>query len=115
MLLEAGIDNRIIISTDHAWNHVKLGDKYYYCDTTWDAYNPEETKANYSYFLCGTSEFRRQGSHHVMYNAEYIKKYPTPVYGYFSDKNNQSYGPDEIISSGECGDSANWKLTGDET
>ena len=113
MLLEAGIDNRIVIGLDHAWNQVKLGDKYYYCDTTWDAYNPEETKAQFSYFLCGTSEFRRQGSHHVIHSAEYMKEYPTPIYGYFSDKNNQFYLPDEVISSGVCGNEVEWKLTGD--
>lgn len=115
MLLEAGIDNRIIVGPNHAWNHVKLGDKYYYCDATWDAYNPEETEANFSNFLCGKFEYRRHGAHQVSYNTKYIEKYPTPVYGYFPDKNNQSYGPDEIISSGECGNSVNWKLTGDGT
>lgn len=115
MLLEAGIDNRIVAGPDHAWNHVKLGDKYYYCDATWDAYNPEKTEANFSYFLCGTSDYRRNGSHHFIHDAEYIEKYPTPVYGYFSDKNNQVYLPNEVISSGVCGDSVEWKLTGDNT
>ena len=115
MLLEAGIDNRIVVGTNHGWNHVKLGDKYYYCDSTWDAYNPEETNADFSYFLCGTSEFRRQGSHQFIHKAEYIEKYPTPVYGYFSDKNNQVYLPDEVISNGVCGIGVDWKLTGDGT
>lgn len=115
MLLEAGIDNRIVIGFNHAWNLVKLGDKYYYCDTTWDAYNPEKSEAHFSYFLCGTYEYRGKGSHHVIHSAEYMKEYPIPVYGYFSEKNNQTYLPEEIVSSGTCGDDVNWKLTGDGT
>jgi hypothetical protein len=50
MALEAGIDARIIPGTGnggkHAWNIVKLNDKYYDVDATWDAgRNP------YDYFL----------------------------------------------------------------
>lgn len=115
MLLEAGIDNRVVIGINHAWNQVKLGDQYYYCDATWDAYNPEETEADFHYFLCGTHEYRRNGSHHVIHREDYINQYPTPVYGYFSEENSKSYLPDEVISSGICGDKVSWELTGDGT
>ena len=41
MLLQAGIDNRMITGIGnggpHAWNIVKLGDKYYNVDSTWDS------------------------------------------------------------------------------
>ena len=50
-----------------------------------------------------------------IHSAEYMKEYPIPVYGYFSEKNNQTYLPEEIVSSGTCGDDVNWKLTGDGT
>ena len=61
LALEAGIDSRIITGTvtnnegnseGHAWNIVKLEDKYYLLDTTWDA-----GKSEYSYFLCGRLDF----------------------------------------------------------
>ena len=50
MLLTAGIDTRVIAGLgnggDHAWNIVKLGDKYYDVDVTWDSGNE-----NYSFYL----------------------------------------------------------------
>ena len=45
MLLQAGIDNRMITGKGnggpHAWNIVKLGDKYYNVDSTWDSKDAE--------------------------------------------------------------------------
>lgn len=50
MALEAGVDVRIVSGTGggepHAWNIVKLGNKYYNLDSTWDA-----GRSTYSYFL----------------------------------------------------------------
>ncbi len=55
LLLEAGIDNRIIFgqglsdagdSGAHTWNIVKLNDKYYYMDPTWD-----DAGRYYKYFM----------------------------------------------------------------
>jgi isopentenyldiphosphate isomerase len=37
ILLDYGIDNRIIVSKTHAWNLVKVNGKYYECDLTWDS------------------------------------------------------------------------------
>ena len=36
MLKAAGIDNIIVTNTDHAWNVVKINNKWYHLDTTWD-------------------------------------------------------------------------------
>lgn len=50
LALELGLDARLVPGTgrneSHAWNIVKLGEKYYNLDTTWDA-----GKDTYSYFL----------------------------------------------------------------
>lgn len=55
LLLEAGIDNRIIFgeglpddgsSGPHSWNIIQLGDEYYYIDVTWD-----DTLHSYDYFM----------------------------------------------------------------
>ena len=64
MLLEAGIDSRIVtgVSTEngerHAWNIVKLEDKYYYLDATWDA-PIAVNNGTYEYFLRGTADFKK--------------------------------------------------------
>ena len=56
LLLELGVDNRVLTGTGngggHAWNIVELDDVYYNVDPTWDAGRTE-----YDYFL-KCSEFR---------------------------------------------------------
>ena len=76
LLLELGVDNRIITSVDHGWNVVEVGtDQYYYCDATWDAGMEE-----YSYFLVGdTDSFYIDPSHvrSYPYNTEaFYEEYP---------------------------------------
>ena len=106
LLLEAGIDNRIEVSDDHAWNIVKLDGKYYYLDSTWDyGYEPE----NFNWFLVGSADFF--DVHHSargdIVTKEYRQKYPvSPV----------NYGaPASATGSGSCGDNATWTLTADGT
>ena len=52
LLLELGVDNRLISSATHGWNIVNLGDLYYNCDATWDA-----SRQQWSYFLGGADAF----------------------------------------------------------
>ena len=65
MCLDNGIDCRIVTGTskdeNHAWNIVKVGDKYYYADPTWDCFVIEDTAnsrqakpGTFFYFLRGT-------------------------------------------------------------
>lgn len=49
MMLEAGIDCRVITGDDHAWNIVQIGDYYYFIDTTWD--DGDNGEKYYTYFL----------------------------------------------------------------
>lgn len=52
MLLEAGIDNRIVYNNNHCWNIVNVDGVYYNCDATWDL----GTNGDYSYFMRGITE-----------------------------------------------------------
>lgn len=100
LLLEAGIDNRVIAAGQHAWNVVKLDNRYYYLDSTWDYdYTPE----NFNWFLKGSADFL-DVEHMGWLDA---KEYPvSPI----------SYGaPATATGSGSCGDSAAWTLTADGT
>ena len=65
MCLDNGIDCRIVTGTskgeNHAWNIVKVGEKYYYADSTWDCFVIEDTAngrqakpGTFFYFLRGT-------------------------------------------------------------
>ncbi len=72
MMLEYGIDCRVITSYDHAWNIVKLGNKYYEIDNTWAS-----TTGDYDeYFLRGFDHFPDHEEEYPYYTEEFKKKYP---------------------------------------
>ena len=54
LALSAGLEARIKMNDNHAWNLVKLGGQYYYCDSTWDSGMQE---SQYQYFLKGSLDF----------------------------------------------------------
>ena len=60
MALTLGIDCRLIASVDHGYNIVKLGDLYYYLDSTWDA---GLAPSRYNYFLRNEDNFEDCRSH----------------------------------------------------
>ena len=67
MLLEAGIDNRIVYANNHCWNIVNVDGIYYNCDATWDL----GTNGNYLYFMCGnTDSFKND--HNINTNNIYL-------------------------------------------
>ena len=79
LALTAGIDNRLIsgyaedTGVAHGWNIVKIGDKYYEVDATWDA-----GKQAYDYFLLGSERFENTNhqTHSNYTNAGFNKEYP---------------------------------------
>lgn len=62
----AGIDAYLCHSDDHAWNIVKIGDKYYHCDPLWD-----DNMAEWAHFNRSTGYMFHLPSH--MYD---VRKYP---------------------------------------
>ena len=77
---EAGLDSRVITGTslaqNHAWNIVKLGEYYYYLDSTWDA-----GKSAYAYYLKGKNDFYNHKNESRFDEETFIKQYPiSPSY-----------------------------------
>lgn len=75
LCLEAGLDCRLIAGTagnvKHGWNIVKLGDYYYNMDATYDAGESE-----YTYFLCGSSNFPDHEAMSEYYEESFTSSYP---------------------------------------
>ncbi len=99
----AGLENRIVVSKDHAWNIVKLGEYYYNVDATWDAgyYDPDAGySASYAwrFFMKNEATYLQDnypttqwgtvnGEHHTRLSydtgdAEFRKAYPVSPTNY---------------------------------
>lgn len=93
LCMESGISCRVIAGGDHAWNIAKLGNKYYYVDTTWDDtvtdYYPDKVNGTYysddyvfDWFMLGSKDFL----YHTFesdYTTNYFKnKYPVSASSY---------------------------------
>ncbi len=102
MLLTAGIDCRVITGGIHAWNIVKVGDLWYYLDSTWDAGLNE----NYNYFLSGTASFydRDHVAEDRFFDPAFLAEYPISMTDYGQESQNPT-------ASGSCGSNATWSLT----
>ena len=62
LLTDAGIPCRFVsgyAGESHAWNIVKLADKWYYLDTTWDDPVGSSPQLTYDYFLVGSDKLRQ--------------------------------------------------------
>lgn len=106
LALEMGIDARFIGGTaaggGHAWNIVKLGDKYYLLDSTWDAgYD------TYDYFLRGSDNFLDHVCDEIYDYEEFTSQYPISENDY-GDKN-----PPLRIVSGDAGENIKWYFNKD--
>lgn len=75
MARECGLETRVItgksFGENHAWNIVKLYNKFYYLDSTWDAGNKE-----YEYYLKGTNDFSDHTLESQYLTAGFMEKYP---------------------------------------
>ncbi len=102
LCMEAGVDSRIIScqAMNHAWNIVRVGDRYYHLDATWDAYTPDSWK----YYLKGTVNWLKD---HQSSTTNYISElgdqfqdsgfasdYPVPE----EDYNSLALSPDGTLT-----------------
>lgn len=77
MATEAGVPCRLVTSSDHAWNIVKIGKKWYHVDTTWDDPISSKPILRYDYFMKGSDTM---AGDHVLSpefcTKAFKKKYP---------------------------------------
>jgi len=110
LLLEAGVDNRIVTGTTgafgHGWNIVKLGDLYYCLDSTWDS-DWYPAFGSPVYFLKGASAFGDHKTYRSDASKEFRDRYPIASLDYGAEAT--------ATGSGPCGDNATWSLTADGT
>lgn len=64
MLKESGVQNRILSSSNHAWNLVNINGKYYHLDATWDDPVPDQGpgRVSYKYYNLSDTELRARDS-----------------------------------------------------
>lgn len=111
MLLEEGIDSRIIAglgnSENHGWNIVKIGPSYYNLDATWDA-----GKTSYSYFLKNNASFtnhqRMDFTQYGAYDytsAEFNQQYPMAADNYSYCTGGHSWDKGTVTEDATCTES----------
>ena len=112
LMLELGIDTRIIAGTgnggEHAWNIVRLDDKYYDIDSTWDA----STNSDRYCLLCET-----HFDDHIR-NAEYDTEefkaeYPVSQYCHELEEDEHFYAGGWCGTEGYQGKNLGWHISKD--
>lgn len=77
---DAGIPCRIVTgrsqNQNHAWNIVKLGGKWYYLDTTWDAASEVGGTMTWNYFLKGSEDFEGHDRFSAFTTTAYESAHP---------------------------------------
>ena len=69
----AGIDTIAVLSTDHAWNMIKINDSWYHMDCTWDDMDGYSGYAMiYNFFNRSEAVIRSEGTHEIesMFNGK---------------------------------------------
>lgn len=88
MCMESGIDSRIITGYGngeaHAWNIVRIGEKYYLCDSTWDA----PIDYNHEFFLKSKEDFVEHEANEKFEDEAFTSVYPIAETSLLSDTDN---------------------------
>ncbi len=110
LALEAGVDCRFVKGDatkvaktyEHGWNIVKLGNKYYNLDVTWDSFN---TPYNFQYYLKGSNNFK---DHVIRVNSEYLQHLPDEYKSYNISTTDYKYTDSDLVITGKCGSNIQW-------
>jgi len=95
----SGIDSRVITGwgdanshpsdendkPNHAWNIAKIGDYYYYLDSTWDESVTQGVSAKTDYYLKGSKDFLNHTNEAKFETEEFKNTYPVSDYNIDSD------------------------------
>lgn len=114
MMLELGVDNRVIPGTGngeaHGWNIVKLNGKYYNIDATWDAGNTE-----YRYFLKCDQNFAGHIRNEEYATDAFYAEYPMAETDYSGSDIIELEVPEIVSAFSRTKDSVKitWTQTGD--
>jgi hypothetical protein len=93
---EINFESRVITSTSHAWNIVKIKNYFYNVDATWDD-SYYEKKANYVYFLTCPTHFYNHTSQSMFKTSAFEATYPLAKKCY----NESSCNSDKCINNKE--------------
>ena len=109
LLLELGVDNRIITGISsgqsHAWNIVKLDGLYYNVDSTWDSELSDKR-----FFLKCTDHFtdHRRAAEYCL--LEFHNRFPVSSTDYVPGATAQT---EKIVARGKAGNNIFWSLSAD--
>lgn len=107
LMLELGVDNRIISGIGnggrHAWNIVQLDDLYYDVDSTWDASRAQNNRA-YEYFLLCEDSFADHTRDYEFSTAQFHTAYPM---------SETDYAYNYILDKGTIGNNITWVVDSD--
>ena len=92
LLLTAGVDTRIVTSSNHAWNIVGLGEYYYNVDSTWDAGN-----SVYSWFLKCMAHFPDHEREEPYCEDPFYEAYPMSPTDYAANDGPVRFSKSELI------------------
>lgn len=109
LLLELGVDNRVITGISgeesHAWNIVKIGNLYYNVDATWDA-----GTTDYQFFLRNTENFTDHWRYLEYETLDFHNDYPISATDYVPGG---TASAETVVVRGDCGENVRWELTRD--